>query len=77
MRSVDLSPVGDVWIEYIGNEFEQRQSTDAAPLTELQDLYTLIHIYSDCATGFTSIWTFCVTVQDINCGEDFIQRGTG
>ena len=50
VRPVDLSPVGDVWIEYIGDGFEQRQSTDAAPLTELQDLYTLIHIYSDCAT---------------------------
>ena len=75
VRSVDLSPVGDVWIEYIGDEFDQRQSTDAAPLTELQDLYTLLHIYSDCATGFTSIWTFCVTVQDIVCGEEFTRRG--
>ena len=69
VRSVYLSPVGDVWIEYIGDEFYQSQSTDAAPLTELQDLYTLLHIYSDCATGFTSIWTFCVTVQNIICGE--------
>ena len=33
--SVDLSPVGDVRIEYIGDEFDQEQSTDAAPLTEL------------------------------------------
>ena len=41
--SVDLSPVGDVWIEYIGDEFDQKQSTDAAPLTELQDLYTLLN----------------------------------
>ena len=32
VRSVDLSPVGDVWIEYIGDEFYQSQSTDAAPL---------------------------------------------
>ena len=75
VRSVDLSPVGDVWIEYIGDEFYQSQSTDAAPLTELQDLYTLLHIYSDCATGFTSIWTFCVTVQDIICGEEFTRCG--
>ena len=76
VRSVDLSPAGDVWIEYIGDEFDQRQSTDAAPLTKLQDLYTLLHIYSDCVTGFTSIWTFCVTVQDINCGEEFTQHGS-
>ena len=74
--SVDLSPVGDVRIEYIGDEFDQEQSTDAAPLTELQDLYTLLHIYSDCATGFTSIWTYCVTVQDIICVEEFTRRGS-
>ena len=74
--SVDLSPVGDVRIEYIGDESDQEQSTDAAPLTELQDLYTLPHIYSDCATGFSSVWTICVTVQDIVCGEDFTRRGS-
>ena len=76
VRSVDFSPVGDdVWIEYIGDEFSQSQSTDAAPLTELQDLYTLLHIYSDCTTGFNSIWTFCVTVQNINCGEEVTRCG--
>ena len=75
VRSVDISPVGDVWIKYIGDEFYQSQSTDAASLTELQYLYTLLHIYSDCATGFTSIWTFCVTVQNIICGEEFTQCG--
>ena len=76
VRSVDFSPVGDdVWIEYIGDEFSQSQSTDAAPLTELQDLYTLLHIYSDCTAGFNSIWTFCVTVQNIICGEEFTRCG--
>ena len=30
VRPVDLSPVGDVWIEYIGDGSEQKQSTDAA-----------------------------------------------
>ena len=76
VRSVYFSPVGDdVWIEYIGDEFSQSQSTDAAPLTELQDLYTLLHIYSDCTTGFNSIWTFCVTVQNINCGEEVTRCG--
>ena len=74
--SVDLSPVGDVRIEYIGDESDQEQSTDAAPFTELQDLYTLLHICSNCATGFTSVWTICVTVQDIVCGEDFTRRGS-
>ena len=69
--SVGVSPVGkDVWIEYIGDEFSQCQSSDAAPLTELQDLYTLLHIYSDCATRLQLIWTFCVTVRISNCVEE-------
>ena len=72
--SVGVRPVGDVRIEYIGDAFSQGQSTDAAPLTELFDFYTLLHIYSDCATGFTSIWTFCITVRDNISGEDFTQR---
>ena len=47
--SVGGGPVGkDVWIGYIGDRFSQYQSPDAAPLTELQDLNTLLHIYSDC-----------------------------
>ena len=70
--SVDLSPVGDIRIEYIGDEFDQEQSTDAAPLTELQDFYTLLHIYS--ATGFTSVWTFCITVRVNISGEEFTRR---
>ena len=57
-------PVGkDVWIGYIGDGFSQYQSPDAAPLTELQDLNTLLHIYSDCATGFYLIWTVSITVR--------------
>ena len=72
--SVDLSPVGDVRIGYIGDEFDQVQSTDAAPLTELQDFYTLLHIYSDCAAGFTSVWTFCITVRDNISGEEIKRR---
>ena len=72
--SVGVRPVGDVRIEYIGDVFSQGQSTDAAPLTELFDFYTLLHIYSDCATGFTSIWTFCITVRNNISGEDFTWR---
>ena len=61
--SVGVGPVGkDVWIGYIGDRFYQYQSPDAAPLTELQDLNTLLHIYSDCATGFYLIWTVSITV---------------
>ena len=43
--------------------FSQCQSPDAAPLTELRDLNTLLHIYSDCATGFYLIWTVSITVR--------------
>ena len=32
-------------------------------LTELQDLNILLHIYSDCATGFYLIWTVSITVR--------------
>ena len=63
--SVGGGPVGkDVWIGYIGDRFSQYQSPDAAPLTELQDLNTLLHIYSDCATGFYLIWTVSITVRN-------------
>ena len=43
-------------------------------MTELQDFYTILHIYSDCATGFTSVWTFCITVRDNISGEEFTRR---
>ena len=54
--------------------FSQGQSTDAAPLSELFDFYTLLHIYSDCATGFTLIWTFCITFRDNISGEEFTRH---
>ena len=74
--SVGVSPVGkDVWIEYIGDGFSQCQSSDAAPLTELRDLYTLLHIYSDCATRLNLIWTFCVTVRISICVEEVTRCG--
>ena len=75
--SVGVSSVGtDVWIEYIGDGFSQCQSSDAAPLTELRDLYTLLHIYSDCATRLNFIWTFCVTVR-ISIGVEEVTRCGG
>ena len=72
--SVGLSPVGDIRIEYIGDPFDRGQSTDAAPLTDLLDFYTLLHIYSDCATGFASILAFCNMVRDNISGEEFTRR---
>ena len=76
VRSVDGSPVGtDVWIEYIGDSFSRYQSSDAAPLTEVQDIYIFLHINSDCSTGLYWTRTVSITVritlgleEDIRCG---------
>ena len=54
--SVVLNPVGDIRIEYIGDPVDRGESTDAAPLTELLDFYTLLHIYNICATRSAWIW---------------------
>ena len=76
VRSVGVNPVQkDVRIEYIVDGFSQCKSSDAAPLTELRDLYTLLHIYRDCATGLYLIWTLCVTVRISICVEEVIRRG--
>ena len=72
--SVGLSPVGDIRIEYIGDPVDRGQSTDAAPLTELLDFYTLLHIYNNCATGSASTWTFCNTVWDNISSEELTRR---
>ena len=61
---MDGGPVGtDVWIEYIGDSFSQYQSSDAAPLTEVQDIYTFLHIDSDCFTGLYWTRTVSITVR--------------
>ena len=72
--SVGLSPVGDIRIEYIRDPVDRGQSTDAAPLTELLDFYTLLHVYSNCATGSASTWTFCNTVWDNISNEELTRR---
>ena len=71
-----VRPVGkDVWIGYIGDGFSQCQSSDAAPLTELRDLNTLLHIYSDCAARLNLIWTVCITVRISICVEEVTKCG--
>ena len=72
--TVVLSPVGDIRIEYIGDPVDRGQSTDAAPLTELLDFYTLLHIYNNCATRYASIWTFCGTVWDNTSSEELTRH---
>ena len=61
--SVGLSPVGDIRIGYLRGPVDRRQSNDAAPLTELLVLYTLLHLYDYCAAGSALSWTFCDTVK--------------
>ena len=72
--SVGLSPVGDIKIEYIRDPVNRGQSTDAAPLTELLDFYTLLHVYNNCATGSALSWTFCNTVWDNISSEELTRR---
>ena len=72
--SVVLSPVGDIRIEYIGDPVDRGQSTDVAPLSELLDFYTLLHIYNNCATRSALIWTFCGTVWDNTSSEELTRR---
>ena len=76
VRSVGVHPVRkDVRSKYIGDGFSQCQSSDAAPLTELRDLYTLLHVNRNCTTGLYLIWTLCVTVRISICVEEVAKRG--
>ena len=52
VRPVDGGPVGtDIWIKYIGDSFSRYQSSDAAPLTEVQDIYITLHFNTECFAG--------------------------
>ena len=72
--SVGLIPVGDIRIVYIRDPVDRGQSTDATPLTELLDFYTLLHVYNNCATGSALSWTFCNKVWDNISSEEFTRR---
>ena len=55
VRPVDGGPVGtDVWIKYIGDSFSRYQSSDAAPLTEVKDIYITLHFNTECFAGLDS-----------------------
>ena len=65
----------DVWIKYIGDSFSRYQSSDAAPLTEVQDIYIILHINSDCLAGLylTRIVSFTLRITQsleevLRCG---------
>ena len=76
VRPVDGGPVGtDVWIKYIGDSFSRYQSSDAAPLTEVQDIYIILHINSDCFTGLYSTRIVSFTVRITRSLEEVLRCG--
>ena len=72
--SVSVIPVGAIRIGYLRDPVNRRQSTDAAPLTELLMFYTLLHFYNCCAAGSAWSWTFCNTVWNNICVEELTRR---
>ena len=80
--TVHFVPVGDIRIGYLRSAVDRDQSTDAAPVTESQVLYTLLRLYKYCAAGYTLSWTFCNTVLKnirvqellLRCGDFLLYR---
>ena len=72
--SVGVIPVGAIRIGYLRDPVDRRQSTDAAPLTELLIFYTLLHFYICCAARSAWSWIFCNTVWKNICVEELTQR---
>ena len=76
VRPVDGGPVGtDVWIKYIGDSFSRYQSSDAAPLTEVQDINIILHISSDCFATLCSTRFVCLTARITRSLEEVLRCG--
>ena len=76
VRPVDGGPVGtDVWIKYIGDSFSRYQLSDAAPLTEVQDIYIILHINSDCLAGLYSTRIVGFTLRIPRSLEEVLRCG--
>ena len=76
VRPVDGGPVGtDVWIKYIGDSFSRYQSSDAAPLTEVQDIYIILHINTEGFAGLCSTRIVSFTVRITRSLEEVIRCG--
>ena len=76
VRSVSVRPVRkDVRNEYIGDEFSQCQTSDAAPLTEIRDPHTLLHANRNCTIRLDLIWTLCATVRIRICVKEITRCG--
>ena len=76
VRPVDGGPVGtDIWIKYIGDSFSRYQLSDAAPLTEVQDIYITLNFNTKCFAGLClirivslSVWVTGSLEEVIHCG---------
>ena len=76
VRPVDGGPVGtDVGIKYIGDSFSRYQSSDAAPLTEVQDIYIILNISSVCFARLCSTRLVCLTVRITRSLEEVLRCG--
>ena len=76
VRPVDGGPVGtDIWIKYIGDSFSRYQSSDAAPLTEVQDIYITLHFNTECFAGLCSIRIVSFSVRITRSLEEVIRCG--
>ena len=76
VRPVDGGPVGtDIWIKYIGDSFSRYQSSDAAPLTEVQDIYITHHFNTEYFAGLCSIRIVSFSVRSTRSLEEVIRCG--
>ena len=76
VRPVDGGPVGtDLWIKYIGDSFSRYQSSDAAPLTEVQDIYITLYFNTECFAGLCSIRIVSFSVRITGSLEEVIRCG--
>ena len=76
VRPVDGGPVGtDIWIKYIGDSFSRYQLSDAAPLTEVQDIYITLNFNTKCFAGLCSIRIVSLSVRVTGSLEEVIHCG--
>ena len=74
VRPVDGGPIRMViWIEYIGDSHSRYGSSDAAPITEVHDIYRVLHFTTDCLTGLYSNQLVSITPQIVRSLEDVLR----
>ena len=73
VRPVDVGTA--IWIKYIGDSFSRYQSSDAAPLTEVQDIYITLHFNTECFAGLCSTRIVSFSVRITGSLEEVIRCG--